>query len=147
MEAIKCLLLLAAVLSFAMNVTAMDDFDLGPEFQQLLAEIEENAENSQNDPRTYLVLEGEDGETCWSTSHMDYMHCMLCCLAMSYEKQKTEAWQPKREVYENYKGRCVCIPDPEEPAPTLEEYQEAKKGLDGVVLNDRRENRNNRNQK
>jgi hypothetical protein len=143
MKPIKCLLLLAAALSFAINVAAMDDAGnaavmLNP-LAAFLRAVDERAGRILHDPNDYQVLEGEDGEACKVHGHMDYLQCLYCCIVASYNKSQDEPWEPQtwepnRSVYEDYQGRCVCRRVPGAAAPTPQQYQNAKKAMNGEVI-------------
>jgi hypothetical protein len=139
MEPIKCLLLLAAVLSFAMNVATMDAQPQPEDILEFLRQVDAAAGRSELNQDAYVVQEGEDGEFCRSLAHMDYMHCICCCTIFSYERsrdrQQTEVWFPNRAAYEGYKGRCICRRRPDgTPAVTQQQYQKALRGSSGRVV-------------
>jgi hypothetical protein len=157
---IKCLLLLAAVLSFAaMNAAAMDADDMdaaavdaidmiNEAARPTVAEVDARANNGRFKPDDYQLRQNEDGDFCRPYSCMGYAECLLCCIVFSWQRGLHPPWQVYQPAYINYRGRCICrITPPHSPRITEVAYKKALRGLRGVIVNPRRENRNNRNQK
>jgi hypothetical protein len=165
MRAIKCLLLLAAVLSFAaINADAMNNPPNNnqpinnqpinnqpindPRFnaQQLaafFANLNNLARLSHRDARNYIPQPGDDVETCSRFNGSDFVTCMNCCVVKSYRRQ--QAWSAKQTAFANFGGLCICIRFGNF-IPNYDQYVRALRKIDGDVVDPPRANRNNQNQ-
>jgi hypothetical protein len=152
MKPIKCLLLSAAVLSFAaMNaaVPEAEDF-IDADFLPTVAQTDEMARNGRFRPEEYNVQADENGDCCRSDSFMGYAQCILCCVYYSHSMRLNPPWLAFHDVFIDYKGRCICKRAPAGTPPITDAQADAaRSGLSGVVIDPGmgRENRNNRNQK
>jgi hypothetical protein len=139
MEPIKCLLLLAAVLSFAaMNAAATGDVvDKLPVATRItILDVNRRVGAFQTPNEPYRARRNEDADACYSANSMGYEHCLLCCMKHSYEKKLVPPWLAVQKIFIDYDGICICRKKREgTPAVSKERYEQAKRLLGGEVEN------------
>jgi hypothetical protein len=131
MKAIKCLLLLVAVLALAaMNAAAMNDTEF---FYRLWydGDLESAANKSTRSHEEYVAGEHEDAETCRDAGTVNFVQCKYCCIKLSFDKK--ERWDANRDAYRDYKRLCTCVWQRDQSPPTKREYDMAVKALAGDV--------------
>jgi hypothetical protein len=104
MEAIKCLLLLAAVLSFAAVNAAYD------------------------------AQEGDDVESCESFKGAEFKACDACCKLLGKDGDWQTMWEGNEEVFEeDPEHPCVCVENESLDPPTEDELKEYEELVHGDV--------------
>jgi hypothetical protein len=143
--AIKCLLLLAAVLSFAMNAAAFQRFPPGQpdsesesedeaDLQAQFADMDARAAQGRFEPSQYVLQEDEDG-SCMEENDRSFEHCLYCCIHMSCETKDGMAWAPIEEVFIDYRTLCVCEAPPVGEIPYSDDLCDDAARRMGVVEN------------